>query len=294
MRMLPLVLLLVLACRRGESKSEPVSGARQVTALDVFDGPESATYDAAHDVWWVGNVVGDPEKKDGDGFISRVRADGTVDSLHFVQGGRDGAVLNGAKGMAIVGDTLWSADIDALRAFDVRTGRPLGAVDLAALGAGFPNDVAVGGDGALYVTDTGKNRIYRIVAGKATIAIESPALNGPNGIAWDARAKRFVVVSFRGKTILAWTPGDTTLVRLAEGPGQFDGVAVLDDGRLLVSSWADSSVSLYTVAEQGAAAAIAPVVRGVRGPADIGWDAKRRRLGVPQLMDKRVGWYEVP
>ena len=294
MRLLPLVLLLVLACRRGEPKGETAAGAQRVAQLDVFDGPESATYDSVHDVWWVGNTVGDPEKKDGNGFISRVRPDGTVDSLHFVQGGRDGVVLNGAKGMAIVGDTLWSTDIDALRAFDARTGRPLGAVDLAALGAGFPNDVAVGGDGALYVTDTGKNRIYRIAAGKATIAIETPALNGPNGIAWDARSKRFVIVSFRGRTILAWTPGDTTLVRLAEGPGQFDGVAVMDDGRLLVSSWADSSVSLYTVAEQGGVAGIQPLVTGVRGPADIALDAKRRRLGVPLLMDKRVEWYEVP
>ena len=294
MRLLPLALLLVLACRRGESKHEPAAGAARVASLDVFDGPESATYDAAHDVWWVGNTVGDPEKKDDNGFIARVRGDGTMDSLHFVQGGHNGAVLNGAKGMAIVGDTLWSADIDALRAFDVRTGQPLGAVDLGALGAGFPNDVAVGGDGALYVTDTGKNRIYRIAGGRATIAIESPALNGPNGIAWDARAKRFVVVSFRGRTILAWTPGDTTLVRLAEGPGQFDGVAVMDDGRLLVSSWADSSVSVYTVSEQGGVAGIQPLVTGVRGPADIGWDGRRRRLGVPQLMDKRVDWYEVP
>ena len=85
MRLLPLVLLLVLACKRGEPKGETAAGAQRVAQLDVFDGPESATYDSVHDVWWVGNTVGDPEKKDGNGFISRVRPDGTVDSLHFVQ-----------------------------------------------------------------------------------------------------------------------------------------------------------------------------------------------------------------
>ena len=44
-----------------------------------------------------------------------------MDSLHFIQGGRNGVVLNGPMGSRIRGDTLWVLDIDALRAFDARS-----------------------------------------------------------------------------------------------------------------------------------------------------------------------------
>lgn len=55
----------------------------------------------------------------------------------------------------IVGDTLWVADIDAMRAFNKRTGAVIATVDLRPRGAVFLNDVAAGPDGALYITDTG-------------------------------------------------------------------------------------------------------------------------------------------
>ena len=72
-------------------------------------------------VYFVANINGSPLGKDGNGFISRLTRDGKVDSLKFIAGGRGGAVLNAPKGMAISGDTLWVADIDAARAFHKRS-----------------------------------------------------------------------------------------------------------------------------------------------------------------------------
>ena len=76
---------------------------------------------------WYGIVGSDgtPHVKDGNGFISRIGSDGKMDSLHFIQGGRDGVVLNTPMGSRIRGDTLWVVDIDALRAFDTGSGRPV-------------------------------------------------------------------------------------------------------------------------------------------------------------------------
>ena len=92
--------------------------------------------------------------KDGNGYISRLTRDGKVDSLKFIAGGRGGVKLDAPKGLAIKGDTLWVADIDAARAFDKRSGKPIATVSLVGK-AKFLNDAAVGPDGAIYFTDTG-------------------------------------------------------------------------------------------------------------------------------------------
>jgi hypothetical protein len=101
----------------------------RIHAVAGFSTPEGVVHDTAADVYFVSNINGSPGASDGNGFISRMRPDGTVDSVPFVAGGRDGVTLDAPKGMAISGDTLWVADIDAMRAFDRRTGAALGAVE---------------------------------------------------------------------------------------------------------------------------------------------------------------------
>jgi hypothetical protein len=62
---------------------------------------------------------------------------------------------------------------------------------------------------------------------------------------------------------------------LASGPGQFDGVEILGDGRVVVSSWTDSSVHVVNNST------MTKIITGVPAPADIGYDSKRNRLLVP-------------
>src|SRR5438876_9853235 len=138
----------------GGFRSHAAAGAARVLTVPGFKTPESVKYDPDLDLYFVTNINGNPSAKDNNGFISRIRPDGPVDSLACVSGGRRGVTLTGPKGTAVVGDTLWVADIDAVRGFNKRTGAPVATVDLAKLGAKFLNDLAVGPDGALYVTDT--------------------------------------------------------------------------------------------------------------------------------------------
>src|SRR5690242_11946145 len=81
------------------------------TIVKGFQNPESAKYDAELDVWYVSNVNGAPGAKDGNGYISRLKGDGTVDSLKFIVSGKNGVVLDAPKGLALEADTLWVADI---------------------------------------------------------------------------------------------------------------------------------------------------------------------------------------
>jgi sugar lactone lactonase YvrE len=270
-------------------------GIKVLTVLGLST-PESVLHDSTQDIYFVSNINGSPTAKDNNGFISRVRPDGAVENLKFIEGGRSGVTLDAPKGMAVLGDTLWVTDIDVARAFNARTGVPLDSVKFDSAGAVFLNDVAIATTGAIYITDTGirfddvgnvlhpgPDRVFRIGPDrKVTVAARGDSLGWPNGITVDPVGKRFIIVSFgAAKTVLAWKPGDRAPRVIARGPGGFDGVEVAG-ARILVSSWTDSTVSAY---ETGQAV---KVITGVPSPADIGYDAKRNRVLIPIFTGNRV------
>jgi sugar lactone lactonase YvrE len=274
----------------------PATSATKVAAVEGFLTPESVLYDSTQDIYFVSNINGSPTAKDGNGFISRVRPDGAVENLKFIEGGKNGVVLNAPKGLALAGDTLWVADIDAVRAFDAKTGAPRDSISLGGtLGAVFLNDIAIAPTGAIYITDTGirfddvgnvlhpgPDRIFRIAPDhQVTVAARGDTLGRPNGIALDPVGKRFIVVEFGGKSVLAWKPNDKAPTAIAHGAGGFDGV-ILARGRILVSSWTDSTVSAYETGNE------VKVITGVPGPADIGYDGKRNRVLIPIFGGNRV------
>src|SRR6059036_943583 len=271
---LTIVVMCVTSCQRKpqqQAAAEGGHGPSKVLTVPGFKTPESVKYDADLDVYFVTNINGSPGAKDNNGFISRVRPDGTVDSLAFVAGGRGGVTLHAPKGTAIVSDTLWVADIDAVRGFNKRSGAAVATIELGKLGAKFLNDIAAGPDGALYITDTGiqidaagnfshpgPDRIFRVGAQHAvSVAAQGDTLGRPNGITWDAANGRFIVVAFGGPPLFSWEPGDQAPAVVARGPGSWDGVEVLGDGRIIASSWADSSV------DQVAGAGVERLIGGV-------------------------------
>src|SRR5216110_46827 len=276
-------------------------GATRTLTVAGFSTPESVLHDSTQDIYFVSNVNGSPTAKDNNGFISRVRPDGAIENLKFIEGGRAGVTLNAPKGLALLGDTLWVTDIDRIRAFNARTGIPLDSVRFDSAGAVFLNDIAIAATGAIYVTDTGirfddlgnvlhpgPDRIFRVGPDrKVTVAVRGDMLGRPNGIALDPVGKRFVIVEFGGRSVLAWKPEDKAPTVIAKGPGGFDGVVVVG-GKILVSSWSDSTVSSY---ETGQAV---KVITGVPSPADIGYDAKRNRLLIPIFTGNRVEIWQLP
>jgi hypothetical protein len=279
------------------TSTEASSLARKVGEVGGLEHPESAHYDRDLNVWFVSNINGDPSKKDNNGYITKLSAEGIPDTAKFVVAGKNRVTLNAPKGIAITGDTLWVADIDVLRGFNKRTGAPVASVRVPQ--AKFLNDVAAGPDGTLYITDTGvipdpktglkhvgPDRVYAVKGRKATVALESPQLNGPNGVTWNPNDSELVIVSFMGPGIFGWKPGTKDLRPLGSGPGQQDGVEVLPDGRLLVTSWADSSLF---VVDNGKTTKIAS---GIASPADIGLNGKR--VAVPQLMENKLQFWELP
>ena len=272
---------------------------RKVGETPNLEGPESARYDRDLDVWFVSNVNGTALQKDNNGYISRLRPDGTPYSVKFIEGGKKGVTLHAPKGLAISGDTLWVADIDVARAFNKRTGALIANVGTGGK-ARMLNGAALGPDGAIYMTDTGvlfgpkgevshpgPDQVFRITRAGATSVLTSARLEGPNGITWDPPRRRFIIVSFLGKGIYGWKPGDTDIESIGSGPGRQDGVVVLPDGRILVTSWTDSSLF---VLENGQPQKVAKVTT----PADIDIDPRDLRVAVPLLRENRVEFWELP
>lgn len=111
-------------------------------------------------------------------------------------------------------------------------------------------------------------------------------LNAPNGIALDASGW-FWLAPMGSDAVQRWLPG-TAPAAAARGPGGFDGIEPLPDGRILVTSWSDSAVHVL----QGER--IEPLIRGVPSPADLGVDTRRGRVIIPLLQENRVEIWTLP
>jgi len=279
----------------GDASANATTGAQADSARLVaspagFTAPEAVRYDPGQDIYFVSNWgTGDAGAKDDNGFISRMLPDGTLDSLRFIAGGTAGAKLHAPRGMTIVGDTLWVVDADAVRGFNRWSGAPLATIDFSRFRLGFLNDIAASPD-ALYVTDTGTDRIYRIVRGAITVALHDSVLGRPNGITWDGGRSQLVVVPYGGDSVIrSWTAGNAAMTEIGRSVGaKFDGVEMLSGDRVLVASQGDSSIHLF------AGGRGRPVIKTGGAPADIAVDTKRNRVAIPFVDRNLVEIWQLP
>jgi sugar lactone lactonase YvrE len=297
MRMLLPVLVIAAACAPDGNANEEVVPApssqstvldsTQLTATTVgLDRPEAVRWDPEQRVWFVANFgPGRSDERDGDGYISRLDPDVGIDSLRFMRG-TEAAALHMPRGMFIVGDTLWVADVDGIHGFDRTTGRHLAFVDFRAHEPGFLNDLAAGPDGVLYVTDTGRSRVYRVAGASATPEIAAEDLPiAPNGITWDAARGAFLLAPWGdGNVIHALTPNGVVEPVVTVDAGRFDGIELVRGG-LLLATQTDSSLWLV---ENGQPRR---VVRTRGAPADIAYDPVAGVVAVPYIALDRVDFW---
>ena len=159
--------------------------------------PESVVYAPNQNILFVSNVNGKPDQKDQNGFISRVSAsNGSIIELNWITG------LNAPKGMVVSdnGTKLYVSDITDLAEIDVDSGKIIKRFN--APGSAFLNDVALDNRGNIYVSDTITNTIYKLDTNTKNsnnisldIWLQSPQLNGPNGLHVDNTKNRLIVAS---------------------------------------------------------------------------------------------------
>lgn len=264
----------------------------------VTDGiatPESVFYDEANDRYLVSNINGKPDEVDNNGYITELSPDGKVIKDKFIAGGVGKVKLDAPKGTGVFAGILYVSDITVVRKFDLKTGAPKG--DIPVPGATFLNDIAVAKDGRVFVSDsgiksgaagfdpTGTDAVYVIEKGKLKTVAKSKDLSGPNGLL--AVEKGVLVVTFGSNELYRLDDkGAKQDVTKLPGGG-LDGIAQAGDS-LLVSSWQTSSVYRGTLD-----GTFEPVLAELKGPADIGFDSKRKRVLVPRFLENAVEVYDL-
>ena len=219
-----------------------------VTFTDIGHAqPEPVLFDPVADVYVISNLNGVPLATDDNGFITRLRPDGEAIAARWIDDASDAVTLHAPKGMAIFGDTLYVADIDVVRLFDRRTGEPIGEIGVP--DATFRNDVAAGPDGVIYVSDTdfalgaagettmaSNGAVYTIVEGMAERFAAGNDLTTPNGLIVDRNSDVYVVTMGDPGAVLAIQPDGTHRDVASIPGGMLDGVVILLDNALAISS----------------------------------------------------------
>ena len=248
--------------------------------------PESVVQDPATESIYVSNIAGAIMQKDGNGFISKLRPDGTFIAREWVKG------LNAPTGMALHERALYVADVDELVEINVASGEI--AKRHEAKGAIFLNDVAVDQDGTVYVSDTPTNTIWRLKDGIFEPWLANDALNGPNGLL--VQGDKLIVASF-GKLpdqgapelggLVAVDLKDQSVSKLRGDPiGNLDGLQALEPGLYLVTDWAAGG--LYRVDAKGKAERL---IKLNKGSADFVYFPDKKTVLVPIMLSNALVAY---
>lgn len=275
----------------GESEEEAQEAASAAftverTVLDVTR-PESVRLgpDGRYYVSEIGEFMGD-----GDGRILIIDPE-TWEVTVFAEG------LDDPKGLAFRDDILFVTDRDRVVGLTAEGVQMEIGPDAFPQTPLFLNDLATGPDGALYASDTGEfdvvnGAIFRIDAtGAVDLVIsaeDSPEIASPNGVTFDPEGNLLAVDLDTGK--LLRIEGRDVVV-IAEGLGGGDGLEFTADGTLYVTDVRGGRVLKVTFGATGAE--IEEVAQLARS-ADLGLDAERGRLLIPQLDQNSVTAIRLP
>jgi sugar lactone lactonase YvrE len=275
-------LLLATAVRAAEP--QPIWQAKGL------DAPESAVLDERAGVIYVSNVNGDPAALDGNGYISKLSANGKILDQHWVTG------LNGPKGLGLYEGKLYAADINKLVVIDTASGKIVATYD--ARGATFLNDVTVRDDGRVFVSDMVQNQIWVLDGPIFGLWLQSPALENPNGLL--AEPDRLVVAAWgkmNPKDFSTAVPGHLKTVDyktkaitdLGTVPiGNLDGLEPDGQGGYLATDWVAGA--LYRIDASGKAAMLMDLNQG---SADLHYVISESIAIIPMMKDNAVVAYKI-
>lgn len=265
----------------------------KTTKVEGFAAPESVTSDG--EFFYVSNVGAElkPTVKDGDGFISKLSADGKILDLKFISG------LNAPKGMVVLNSVLYVADIDKLKGFTLAEGKQVVDLDFSSEGTSFLNGMTVLEDGKLLVSAMDIGALYLVEPSETPsfCRIECATdLYGPNGLSYDPVSGTVYLCSFGkdhkpngivGKGRIEKNKFNFT--EIYPQKGFYDGM-VYHEGKVLFSDWVafeKQGVLIMEDVETGESSII-DLGEKIGGPADFYLDQKEKKIWIPMMLENKI------
>ena len=183
---------------------------------------ESVLYYEKDNVLFVSDIDGKPTDKDGQGFISKLKPDGSMITLKWASG------LDAPKGMGISGDKLYVTNIDELVEINLSDGRINKRYPVP--GAKFLNDVAIN-DGKVYFSDMDMGKVHVLENGKVTTLAEGR--KNVNGLAFGGAT--LYALDDKGLERYPLDGSEPELISASVSGG--DGLIVIDENTFVASRW---------------------------------------------------------
>jgi outer membrane protein assembly factor BamB len=231
---------------------------------------------ASQPTLFVSEIEGQSNTADAQGGIALLNVDGSIRQHNWLRG------LNAPKGLASFDGKLYVADMTELVVIDIATAKVLEKI--SAPDAVFLNDVAVDAKGTVYVSDTRKNRLYRLQQNKLSPWLEN--VEAANGLTFVGDQ---LFIAAGDKLFTADEQGKLTIV--AQGFAErADGVEHVGNGDFIVSCWAGL---VYYVHANGKLDLLLDNRPHQLNTADIGWDHAKQILYVPTFLGNSVQAYQL-
>lgn len=235
--------------------------------------PESALL--TKDIIYTSIIDGEPWTADGKGGVAKVSKDGQIIKTDWITG------LNAPKGMAIVGDLLYVADLHEVVVISISKGKIDHKIELP--GAVGLNDVTADKHGVVWVTDTKKGLVFKVTGKKATLFMSN--IQEANGI--KAIDDKIYILSGKEMYVTDASKKLTSIVALEHGG---DGIEPIGNGDFIITAW---DGYMYYVNTAKHTKELLLDTHTVKNTADIGYDPVTRIIYVPTFSGKSIAAYQL-
>jgi hypothetical protein len=265
------------------------SGA--AVAAGPFASPESIVVSGGF--MYVSNVGEklDPTTKDGDGYITRLTAKGGIKEKKFIEG------LDAPKGLIVVNNILYVADIDKVLGFDAATGEKKYEIDFSGEKTSFLNGFAARDGAILYVSATDIGKIFEIKLGPVpSFRTLADGMAGPNGLAYVPGNNTLYVVCWGtdGKPngpigAIDLAQRNPSFKRIGKYQGYLDGVLYANK-TLIFSDWVsfEKAGTIKMIQVDIGSVAEVKLEEPIGGPADFTRDPTTGDLLIPAMIDGTI------
>ncbi|MFW5832008.1 MAG: hypothetical protein ACOCVA_07130 [Prolixibacteraceae bacterium] len=284
------VLTAIISCNSqqkkntSETETQAADSSPEIELLwesdTVLRTPESVLIDRERNILYVSNVNLNPWEKDGNGFISKMDMQGNITELKWIEG------LNGPKGMGLLGNSLFIADIDALVEANVETGEIINKLEFE--GEPQLNDITVGQDGVVYVSGSNSQKIYAVENGNVDVYLEGKEGERFNGLYWEK--DRMLLITSASSQFKEIDHDTKEVEVIAENMGHGDAIAPVGDDGYLTTSWAGK---IFYVSDNGETTTLSDTEALEENAADLDYSIENQILYVPTFFKNQVKAYKL-